>query len=228
MPRLIAGLIVAIAALSITAAVGLRNGASFIAEGSLLLGQRVWQGEVWRLVTWSLFEPRPLQLLFACLSLYWFGSELARKCGQRRFLAFFFAVAAAAGACTALVGLVWPVVGTIPYAGSWAVLDAIMIAWGTLFPSRELRLYGVVRLTGRHMVWLTLGGTALYVLFEGLAPFIPHVAAELLTLGWLRPLPRLRAWWKRRRQTELTSRARAFDLQDWIDKDRNRTARPKR
>ena len=44
-PRLIAGLIAAIALLSIAAAVGLRNGAAFIAEGSVLLGERVWQGK---------------------------------------------------------------------------------------------------------------------------------------------------------------------------------------
>jgi membrane associated rhomboid family serine protease len=222
MPRLIAGLIVAIAVLSIAAAVGARNGAPFIAESIYLSGQLVWAGEVWRLVTWPLFELDPIQLLFACLTLYWFGSDLVRAWGPRSFLAFFFGVAAAAGVCTTLLGLVWPVAGMIPHAGTWAVLSAAIIAWGLLFAGREIRLYGVVRMTGRHMVWLTFGGTVLYALFYGLARFVPHFAAELLTWAWLGPLRGLPAWWQHRRQRDLAAKAKAFDLQQWIDNDRRR------
>jgi membrane associated rhomboid family serine protease len=224
MPRLIAGLMAAIALVSIAGAVGLRNGAAFIVEGSVLLGQRVWQGQLWRLVTWSLLELDPLGLLFACLTLYWFGSELCRTWGARRFAAFYFGVAAAAGACTVLIGLVWPVVGESAYMGSWPVLDATIIAWGTLFAGREIRLWGVLRMTGRHMVILTLAVTVLYALFYGLAAFIPHFAAELLTLAWLR-LPRLTGWWTQRRKATLAARASAFDLQAWIDQDRNKGRR---
>lgn len=222
MPRLIAGLIAAIALLSIAAAVGLRNGAPFIAEGSVLLGERVWQGEVWRLVTWALLELAPIQLLFACLTLYWFGGDLVRTWGERRFVGFFFGSAAAAGVCTAMVGLFWPTVGMIPHAGSWAVLDAVIIAWGMLFPGREMRLYGLLRLTGRHLVYVTFGITVLFALFYGLAAFVPHFAAELLTWGWLGGGRRLLTGWQRRRKSTLLARARAFDLNDWIKKDRRR------
>ena len=53
------------------------------------------QGEVWRLVTWVLFELDPLGLIFAALALFWFGGELVRVWGPGRFLLTYFAIAAA-------------------------------------------------------------------------------------------------------------------------------------
>jgi membrane associated rhomboid family serine protease len=219
LPRVIAGLILASALLSIAGALGARNGAAWIATGSVLFVPDVWQGQLWRLVTWALCEFGPLQLLFACLTLYWFGSDLARRWGGARFLGFYFGVAAAAAAVTCLLALAWTELQAIPHAGSWAVLDATIVAWGLLFPARELRLYGMIRLLGRHMVWLTLGLTVLFALFGGLAAFVPHFTAELLVLAWLGPLPALL---RRRRETDLKKRAREFDLNKWIENDRGR------
>ena len=220
MPWAVAGLILASALLSITAAIGNRNGASWMAEGSMLVVPAVWRGQLWRLVTWPLFEFDPLGLLFACLTLYWFGGDLARGWGGRRFLGFYFGVAAAAAAVTCLLALIWPSLQLIPHTGSWAVLSATIIAWGLLYPGRELRLYGLVRMTGRHMVWLTFGLTVLFALFRGPAAFVPHFAAELLVFAWLGPLRELPAVFARYRRSSLQQRARSFDLQDWINKDR--------
>jgi membrane associated rhomboid family serine protease len=221
-PWVVAGLILATALVSIAGAVGARNGASWGVEATLLLVPEVWRGQLWRLVTWTLCEFGPLELLFACLTLYWFGSDLARRWGEGRWLAFHFGVAAAAAIATCLVSLVWRTVGLIPHAGSWAVLDATVIAWGLIHPAREIRLYGLLRLTGRHLVWLTLAMTALFALFHGLAAFVPHVAAELLVLAWLGPLRGVPAAIRRRRQASLKQRARDFDLNEWIQKDRRR------
>jgi membrane associated rhomboid family serine protease len=221
-PWAIAGLILATALVSIAGAIGARNGAEWIAGGSALIVPEVWRGQLWRLLTWALCEFSPFNLLFACLTLYWFGSDLARRWGGGRFLAFYFGVAAAAAAFTCLLALVWPTLQLIPHAGSWAVLSATIIAWGLLYPARDLRLYGVVRMTGRHIVWLTLGLTVLFALFGGLAAFVPHLAAELLVFAWLGPLRHLPASFARRRQATLQQRASRFDLQDWVNKDRRR------
>jgi membrane associated rhomboid family serine protease len=218
-PAVIVGLILAIALLSIAGAVGGRNGADWIGAGSVLFVPEVWRGQVWRLFTWALCEFGPIALLFACLTLYWFGSDLARRWGTWRFLGFYFGIATAAAAVTCLLALFWTALQGIPYAGSWAVLDAIVIAWGLLHPGRELRFWGVLRLTGRHLVWLTFGLTVLFALFYGLSSFIPHFVAELLVWGWLGPLPGLL---RGRRQANLEKRARDFDLNKWIEKDRRR------
>lgn len=222
MPWVIAGLILATALLSIAGAIGARNGAPWIAQGTVLLVPDVWRGELWRLVTWALCEFSPISLLFAGFTLYWFGSDLARLWGDWRLLGFFAAVAAAAGAVTCLLGLGWSTLQVIPHAGSWAVLDAVIVTWGLLYPTRQIRLYGVLPLTGRHLVWITLGLTVLFAVFYGLAAFVPHFAAELLVLAWFGPLRRATEAMRQRRQSTLKARAGTFDLNEWIEKDRKR------
>jgi membrane associated rhomboid family serine protease len=220
MPRAVAALILVIAVVSIAGAIEARNGAAWLMGYGVLVPLAVWRGEVWRLVTWPLLESSPLGLLFACLTLYWFGGDLARSWGGARFLAFYFGVAAAAATVTCLLSLAWQSLRFIPQAGAWAVLDGAIVAWGLLYPGRELRLYGVLRMTGRHMVWLTFGLTVLFALFQGLAPFVPHFAAELLVFAWLGPLRRLPATLAQRRRANLQQQARTFDLHEWIENDR--------
>jgi membrane associated rhomboid family serine protease len=223
LPRVIAGLILAIALVSIGAALGVRHGAGWIGEHAVLVPARVWRGEAWRLLTWVLCEVDPLTFLLACLTLGWVGSSLARVWGAGRFLAVYFGLAAIAGVVTCLVGrLLAGAADAGLFAGGWPVLDGLIVAWGLLHPTRAIRLYGVVPLTGRHLVWLTLGGTLLYALFYGLAPFVPHFAAELVTLGALGPLRRLPAARAQRRAAALAEQARKFDLHAWIEQDRRR------
>jgi membrane associated rhomboid family serine protease len=219
LPRVIAGLILAIALVSIGAALGARNGADWIGAQVVLVSERVWRGEVWRLLTWALCEVQPLSFVFACLTLGWVGSGLARAWGSGRFLAAYFGLAVLAGAVACAVSRL---LGGGVFAGAWPVLDGLIVAWGLLHPTRAIRLWGVLPLTGRHLVWLTFGGTALYALFYGLAPFIPHFAAELVALGVLGPLRRLPADRARRRQAALAEQARNFDLHAWIERDRRR------
>src|SRR4051812_19345611 len=119
MPRVIAALIIVTAVVSIAAALGARNGAPGLTMAGLLVVPAVWHGQLWRLVTWVLYETDALPLVFACLTLYWVGSDLARSWGARRFLLFYFGVAVAAAALTTLLGLVWPAVAAIPQGGSW-------------------------------------------------------------------------------------------------------------
>jgi membrane associated rhomboid family serine protease len=195
MPAAVAALIAVTAVVSIAAAIGARNGAPGLFSAGLLVVPAVWHGQVWRLVTWVLYEMDPINLLFACLTLYWVGGDLVRTWGTRRFLLVYFLLAGVAAGVTCLVGLAWPVVAMIPQSGSWPVLDGLVVAWGLTHAGREIRLYGVVRLTGRQLVWITLGGTVLFALFRGLAGYVPHFAAELLALAWLgralrRPGPR--------------------------------------
>jgi membrane associated rhomboid family serine protease len=211
MPPVIAALIAVTAVVSIAAALGARNGAPGLITAGLLVVPAVWHGELWRLVTWVLYETDALPLVFACLTLYWVGSDLARSWGARRFLIVYFGVAAAAAALTSLLGLVWPAVAAIPQGGSWPVLDALILAWGLSYGNREIRLYGVFRLTGRQLVWITVGVTLLYALFRGLAAYVPHLFAELLVLAWMRP-------WMRRRPTARRDEPWSFDT--WLARNR--------
>jgi membrane associated rhomboid family serine protease len=219
-PRAVLGLIAATAAVSIAAAVTARNGSPALVQG-LLVVPELLRGQVWRLVTWVLYELGPLALVFACLTLYWFGSELARTWGRRRFLSFYFGLAALAAAVTTVVGrFVWAEVAAIPHGGSWPVLDGMLVAWGRLFADRSLRFWGVP-LTGRHLVWVTVGGTVLFALFGGLAPFVPHFAAEAAVLLWFGPLRRALA----AREQARRARAASWSFEEWLQRDQHRKRR---
>jgi membrane associated rhomboid family serine protease len=216
MPAVVAALIAVTALVSIAAVVGARNGVPGLVGMGLLVVPAVWQGQVWRIVTWVFYELDVLPLVFACLMLYWFASDLARTWGTRRFLFIYLGIAAGAAMLTCLVGVVWPAVAFVPQGGSWPVLDALVIAWGMLHPARELRLYGVVRVTGRQLVWITLAGTVLYALFRGLPAFVPHLAAELLMLAWLGPVRRMLAG----RRAQRLAGAKAWSFDDWLSRNR--------
>jgi membrane associated rhomboid family serine protease len=221
LPAVLAALMAAILVLSIAGVIGARNGLPGLLEGGILVVPEVWHGQLWRLVTFVLFETAPLPLIFSFLVLYWFGPDLATRFGARQFLTVFFGLGALSGAVTCLVGLGWEPAALLPHAGSAPVLDGLVVAWGLLHKEREVRLWGVVRLTGKWLIGITVGGTVLYALYEGLAPFVPHFAAEALTLAWLGGLQPWREGRRRRRMAQ-AARGEAWSFASWYERERRR------
>lgn len=160
----------------------------FLAAGALFPVQ-VFAGQAWRLVTWVFFEQDPLGLIFAGLALFWFGRDLVRLWGPPRFLAVYLGLAAAAAAVTCFVSLAWPALRGHPFAGAWPVVSALIVAWAVAFPTRSMLLYFVVPLSGRNLVYATLGGTLLFALLSSFAAFVPHFAAQLVALVAMRGNP---------------------------------------
>ncbi len=171
--------------------------ASFGALGALVPAQ-VFEGQLWRLVTWAFFEPDPLGLIFAGLALFWFGGELVRIWGPVRFLRTYLGLAAGAAALTCGVALVWPALGPLPFVGAWPAVSALIIAWATAFPTRNLLLYFVLPLSGRNLIYATLGGTLIFALLGGVWRYVPHFAAQLLALAVMRQSPLSTLWTKLR------------------------------
>jgi len=221
LPAVIAGLVAVIAVTSIAAAFGDRNGISRLAQNGVLFTEAVTHGQVWRLCTFALFELAPLSLIFTCLMLVWFGPDLVERWGARRFLGLFFGLAAAGAAALCVEGLAVPWVASIPFSGSSAVLDGLVVAWALLYPQRELRLYGVVRIKGRWLVHIVIGGTVLYALYAGFALLVPHFTIEAAVLLWLGAVRPLRA---RRRRERLAQAARgeAWSFDRWYEQERRR------
>jgi len=218
LPAVVAGLILATVAVSVLGAVAARSGAPALRMAGVLAPAEVWRGQVWRLFTWVLIELDPVSLIFGCLTLYWLGRDLVTTWGTRRFVVWYFGLAAAAGTVVALVTLFWSTVSIVSVAGSWPVLVGLIVAWGMLHPDREIRLYGVVKLSGRWIVRLTLGGTVLFALFYGAAPFVTHFAAELLVLVRFGPVRRIVA--TRRKQRQAAAQSWTFDK--WMERERHK------
>jgi len=165
---------------------------------SALVPGFVFAGQVWRLASWVFIEPDPLGLIFAGLGLFWFGRDLVRIWGPLRFLGAYLGLAAAAGGVTCVAALVRPVLLGHAFVGAWAPVSALIIAWACAFPSRNMLLYFVVPLGGRNLVYATLGGTLLFALLGGFENYIPHFAAQLVCLAWMKGNP-IRPLWARLR-----------------------------
>jgi membrane associated rhomboid family serine protease len=209
-PPTVGGLITAVVVASLVGALGRAYG---LADVAALVPALVWQGQVWRLVTWVFFEGDPLSLLFGGLTLFWFGRDLCFAWGARRFLVTFFAIAVAAALATTLLGLAWPPLLRGYWTGSWPVISALIVAWAMIFPERQILFMLALPVSGRALLWLTLGGTLLYAVFSRLELYVPHLAAQLLMMAYARGFS-LRGLWQswRIRGYERRARRRASHL----------------
>jgi len=193
-PAVTAGLIALTLGVSVVGALGDQLGTAF-RNRFLLEPLRVWQGELWRLLTWVFVEVHPLSLIFGCLVLWIFGSDLSYTWGPRRFLAIYCGFAVAAGGLTCVIArLAWPTLLAVPYLSMWPVVEALIIAWATLHPHRQIFVYFVLPVGGRALIWVTVGGTLLYALLLRIEFFIPHFIAQGLMFLYLRPVSPRYLW----------------------------------
>ena len=186
-------------------------------------GERVWAGQLWRLVTWIFVESDPISLLFGVLCIWWFCPDLHAIFGWKRFLLVYLGLGIAGAATACLVGKLWPPALDAVHTGNWAVIDALIIMWALRFPDREIQLYFVIPVRGRLLVWITLAGTACYAAYYGLSLFIPHFAAEAIVLAsgidFRRQWLKLRQQKLKRQMRRYVDNVRRIDGQDDDDDD---------
>lgn len=169
-------------------------------------------GQVWRLVTYSLVQLRPLDLLFAGIAVYFFGPPLIWVWGERRFLGMSAIIAVGAALVTLLVA--WLLDAQFLYVGIWPLVSGLIVMWSIRYPDQQVLLMFVVPVTGRVMGLITVGVSALMCLYEvatrglgGLVEYAPLLSA--LGIAWVLAggrvgLPRRwrlqwRDWWLERR-----------------------------
>jgi membrane associated rhomboid family serine protease len=182
--------------LSVVSAILMQSGIAFGAYG-LLAPRLVWEGQVWRLVTWQFFELEPIGLIFSVALIYWFGRDLCNAWGPRKFLAVYFGFVAIIGVLVCLIGrFLWARVGDGVYFGAWPIAEALTIAWATLYPDREILFFFVIRANGKVLIALTIGATALWAAFSGFGTMLPHFLAEGLMLIYMGQLRRVFLKWK--------------------------------
>jgi membrane associated rhomboid family serine protease len=196
LPLVVGVLVILTFVLSVTAAILGRTGVPLASYG-LLVPPLVWQGQVWRLVTWQFFELEPIGLIFSCALLYWFGRDLCESWGARKFLAVYFGFVALIGALVCLIGrFLWSDVWAEVYFGTWPIAEALTIAWASLFPDRQILFFFAIRAQGKVLIALTIGATALWAAFAGFSRMVPHFLAELMMLVYVGQLRRLYLTWR--------------------------------
>lgn len=169
-----------------------------------LLPAAVWHGQVWRLLTWPFVIADPLALIFACVTLYVFGSDLQSTWGVARYLRYLIAVVLVAGVGTSLVGRAWPAVWTSWHLGGLALGNALMIAWARQYPDQPVSMYFVLIVQGRALVSVVIAITLVFAAFLGpiwALPSLLAIAAALLYMNrWHRRIwLKLKLYWIRRK-----------------------------
>jgi membrane associated rhomboid family serine protease len=149
----------------------------WLAYWTMLSPDRVLHGEVWRLVTWAFVEVAPMSLIFTCVAIFKFGGELAVRWGDRRLRRFMLEIIVGAAVITTLLAFVAPGTMHLSRSAGWAIGDALCIAWARQYPTAIIRVYGMLELSGKRLIAITVGSTVLFAIAYGPFVWAPELIA---------------------------------------------------
>ena len=145
----------------------------------------------WQVLTYAFLHTDFSHVFFNMLALWMFGVELELLWGAKRYIQFLLAGALAAAAVYVLIAFVMPVQ---PIVGASGAIFGLLVAWGVLFPNRQIMFFMVYPTTMRMAVFL-FGGLEILILVinrgSGAATNIAHLGG--MAGGYLMIL-----WWRHR------------------------------
>lgn len=116
----------------------------------------ILSGQVWRLVTF-VFVPEttnPIWFVLSCFLYYFLGTQLEQTWGSARFTLFYVlgvALTAVSGLLLALQGGIWL---TMPIVDMYYVNMSLFLAFASLYPNAEFRIYFFIPIKGKWLAWL--------------------------------------------------------------------------
>jgi membrane associated rhomboid family serine protease len=150
----------------------------------------------WTLVTYMFLHGSLTHLLFNMLGLFFFGSRVEMRLGERRFLALYFI----AGITGALASLIFTPRAAV--IGASAGVFGVMLAFAMFWPREKIYIWGILPVEARILVLVTTA-MALYAGFGGRGGGVAHFAHLGGYLGaWLY------LWWIQRNSAAVRFRKR--------------------
>jgi len=151
----------------------------------------VERGYIWQLVTY-LFIHSPtglMHILFNMLALWMFGVDLERRWGTVAFAKYYFITGIGAGLCTLLVSLLpfeWAGASyAVTTIGASGAIYGLLMAWGLLFPHRQILFMLIFPLPARVFV-LIMGAIAFFSAVGASGSGVANMAhLGGLVVGWL-------------------------------------------
>jgi membrane associated rhomboid family serine protease len=204
--RTLITIIVGLIAIWLMLAMALNWGGADPALFQMLAGNTdaIKAGQVWRLFTAPLVHmPNdPWHVMGACLGLYFLGASLEARWGGRRLAFFLAASSVLAYSCQFIAELLLPAsiaanMSTGRWFGAIPAVEAMSVAWALTFSGQTVRLFFVLPVTSRGLLWFVIGFSVLRLIAvqqtaEGLiSPFGGLAAGWLLGGGTPSPLRRL-------------------------------------
>jgi len=118
-------------------------------------------GFVWQLITFQFLHGGAMHLIFNLLTLWFFGRPVEERLGSRSFLKLYFLCGIAGGLLQAGLGfLAGRYFGHTTYGAS-AGICGIIAAFALIEPEAEIRLWCVLPIKAKHLLWFG-GGLALF------------------------------------------------------------------
>jgi membrane associated rhomboid family serine protease len=142
----------------------------------------VFSGEVWRLLSYGLLHGSVGHLIGNLLLFYFFGMEIERQFGARMLWKL-------TALCTLGGGIVAAVASTVGLASQAPVIGAsggalgVLVAWCLVNARRSINLFGILPLTGKQLLYLSVG----FELLMAVSPSNNSSAAHLggMASAWL-------------------------------------------
>ena len=108
---------------------------------------------LWQLFTYIFLHGDISHILFNLLALWMFGGELESLWGSRRFLFYFFFCGIGAGLITVLSTVILtPQYQLIPVIGASGAIYGLLLAFGWLFPDRQIYIYFLFPIRAKYFV----------------------------------------------------------------------------
>jgi membrane associated rhomboid family serine protease len=106
---------------------------------------------VWQLFTYMFLHGGITHLLFNMLTLWFFGSQLERDWGTRRFLKYYFYCGIAAGVCVLVAN--W-LTRDFPTIGASGAIFGVLVAFGVLYPNQTVLMNFLFPIKAKYMVMI--------------------------------------------------------------------------
>ena len=108
---------------------------------------------VWQLFTYMFLHGGITHLLFNMLTLWFFGTQLERDWGTRRFLKYYFYCGIAAGVCVLAANMAvgdW----VRPTIGASGAIFGVLVAFGVLYPNQTVLMNFLFPIKAKYMVMI--------------------------------------------------------------------------
>jgi membrane associated rhomboid family serine protease len=143
-----------------------------------LSGSGIFSGMIFQLVTYPLVETQLLGFLFNALLVWFIGSELETLWGSKTYLRFLLLTVVAVGLIYVLVNFAF-FFGTYIYAtplhGLAGMNLALLVAYATLYPDRQLSMMMIFPMRARTFCWILVAIQAYYAVFSSLTSSWAHL-----------------------------------------------------
>ena len=134
-----------------------------------LIPAYVLQGRIWQIFTYSFLHADVSHLLLNLLVFAFVASDLEAIWGRKKFLTFYFYCTTMAGLFYLVIQLLMnnPLYMSIPMVGASGGIYGVLLAYGILFPDREMLFMMLFPMKAKQFVWLLAGVEFLQAVFSG-------------------------------------------------------------